>query len=75
MSGDNFNIIEHTVPGTHIREYADATRSQEDVLYLHVKQYEPLRGPKACPKDAVTILAAPALPFPKVCCGHSSRPS
>ncbi|KAL4759083.1 putative toxin biosynthesis protein [Aspergillus foveolatus] len=60
-----FRIVEHTVPGQHIREYPGATANeQEDVLSLVVKQYIPLDNPSPQPGD-VTILAAHANGFPK----------
>ncbi|KAB8236078.1 alpha/beta hydrolase [Aspergillus alliaceus] len=59
MSVNNFQVIEHTVPGCHIREYAGSTAGrQEEVLHLHVKQYTPLDQPKPPSPDAVTIIAA-----------------
>ncbi|KAL4910673.1 hypothetical protein BDW74DRAFT_1327 [Aspergillus multicolor] len=60
-----FRLVEHTVPGQHIREYPGATANeQEDVLKLVVKQYTPLDNPNPQPGD-VTILAAHANGFPK----------
>lgn len=61
----SFRTIEHKVPAQHIREYPNATaNSQEEVLYLSVKQYIPLDNPRPRPGD-VTILAAHANGFPK----------
>ncbi|KAJ5983802.1 hypothetical protein N7481_005901 [Penicillium waksmanii] len=60
-----FRIVEHVVPGQHIREYPAATaNSQEEPLNLAVKQYIPLDNPNPQPGD-VTILAAHANGFPK----------
>ncbi|KAI1319661.1 Alpha/beta hydrolase family-domain-containing protein [Xylariaceae sp. FL0255] len=60
-----FHIKEHTVPGQHIREWPRATsRSQEDILQLHVKQYTPKDNPDPQPGD-ITILGAHANGFPK----------
>lgn len=65
-SSGPFRIVEHTVPCQHIREYPHATsNSQEDTLYLAVKQYIPLDNPDPQPGD-VTIIGAHANGFPKV---------
>jgi hypothetical protein len=62
----NFQIIEHTIPCQHIREYPNGTKSrQEAVLQLAIKQYVPLRRSKPR-EDAVTIIAGHANGFPKV---------
>jgi hypothetical protein len=62
----NFQIIEHTVPCQHIREYPNGTKSrQEAVLQLAIKQYVPLRRSKPR-EDAVTIITGHANGFPKV---------
>lgn len=61
-----FRIVEHVVPGQYIREYPQATAvTQEDTLYLAVKQYIPLDNPNPKPGD-VTIIATHANGFPKV---------
>lgn len=61
-----FRLVEHLVPGQHLREYPGATASdQEEPLKLAVKQYIPLDNPDPQPGD-VTILAAHANGFPKV---------
>lgn len=61
-----FNIKEHKVPACHIREYPGCTAtSQEDVLYLHVKQYLPKTRESAT--TAITVIAAHGIGFPKVC--------
>ena len=66
MSTLNFRIKEHTVEGQYIREYRKALlESQEDTLYLSVKQYTPLDGSHRRP-GAVTIIGAHANAFPKV---------
>ena len=63
MSG--FRIVEHNTPSQHIREYAQATsESQEDVLYLNVKQYIPYDNGDPRPGD-VTIIGAHANAFAK----------
>lgn len=62
-----FRIVEHVVESQHIREYPGATANeQEEPLNLAVKQYIPLDNPNPQPGD-VTILAAHANGFPKVC--------
>lgn len=61
----SFNIVEHTVPCQHIREYARAaSSSQESVFHLAVKQYIPKDNPNPRPSD-VTIIGAHANAFPK----------
>lgn len=61
-----FRIVEHVVPGQYLREYPRATStSQEETLYLAVKQYIPLDNPDPQPGD-VTFIAAHANGFPKV---------
>lgn len=61
-----FRIVEHVAPGQYIREYPQATStSQEETLYLSVKQYIPLDNLNPKPGD-VTIIAAHANGFPKV---------
>ncbi|KAH8664415.1 Alpha/beta hydrolase family-domain-containing protein, partial [Xylariales sp. PMI_506] len=60
----HFTCKTHIVPCCHIRHYSKSTsRSQNDELYLQVKQYVPLNYN---PKDGdVTILAAHANGYPK----------
>ncbi|KAF2756507.1 hypothetical protein EJ05DRAFT_539457 [Pseudovirgaria hyperparasitica] len=71
MSAHLFDVKEHKVAGCHIREYPGSTVDQEDVLYLHVKQYVPHeaqtpRSPTTNPaRDAVTFIAAHAGGMPK----------
>ncbi|KAK4548584.1 hypothetical protein LTR36_009494 [Oleoguttula mirabilis] len=63
MSSTNFECIQHTVRGSHIRQYPRAlAHSQEDELQIAVKQYKPRHEPQ--PGD-VTILACHANGFPK----------
>ncbi|PKS11431.1 hypothetical protein jhhlp_003194 [Lomentospora prolificans] len=60
-----FIVKEHKVPGQHIREYPHAlANSQNDVLYLAVKEYIPKDNQNPQPGD-VTILGAHANGFPK----------
>ena len=62
-----FTIIEHEIPGQHIREYAAGTKnSQEDVLKISVKQYKPTRASDSIPANALTIIGAHGNGFPKV---------
>ncbi|PYI09745.1 hypothetical protein BO78DRAFT_362200 [Aspergillus sclerotiicarbonarius CBS 121057] len=65
MSPANFSVTDHIIPGCYIREYPGSTVGQEDQLHLHVKQYTPLDLPDPVPADAVTIIAAHAVAFPK----------
>lgn len=61
-----FDIIEHRIPSSYIREYPHAlANSQEDTLTLAVKQYRPVSNTEPLPKHAVTIIAAHANGFPK----------
>lgn len=62
---NGFRVVEHKVPCQHVREYSQATaESQEDILYLSVKQYIPLDNFNPQAGD-VTIIAAHANAFPK----------
>ena len=62
-----FNIVEHVIPGQHIREYPNATKhSQEDILKLSIKQYIPLKTVGRVPHNAVTIVGLHGNGFPKV---------
>ncbi|KAI1100614.1 putative toxin biosynthesis protein [Jackrogersella minutella] len=65
MSSFPFHVKEHAIPSQHIREFPRATsRSQEDVLYISIKQYTPIDNPSPQPGD-VTIIGAHANGFPK----------
>lgn len=60
-----FHIKEHTLECQHVREYPRATaNSQDDELYLAIKQYTPKDNPNPQPGD-VTIIATHANGFPK----------
>ncbi|KAK2834905.1 hypothetical protein FQN49_006799 [Arthroderma sp. PD_2] len=60
-----FQVVEHVVPCQHIREYPQATATeQEETLNLAVKQYIPYDNPNPQPGD-VTIIGAHANGFPK----------
>lgn len=64
-SSSVFDIQEHTIQASHIREYPRATAtSQDDALLLHVKQYTPKHGgpPR---KGDITVIGAHANGFPK----------
>jgi hypothetical protein len=65
-SSSVFDIREHTIQASHIREYSRATaNSQDEAFLLHVKQYTPKQGgpPR---KGDITIVGAHANGFPKV---------
>jgi hypothetical protein len=66
----SFKIIEHVIPGQHIREYPHATkngRNQETPLKIAIKQYVPLdQADSTIPDNAVTIIGAHGNGFPKV---------
>ncbi|KID72361.1 Abhydrolase domain-containing protein mpaH [Metarhizium brunneum] len=60
-----FRQVEHTISGSHTREYLGATANGDDhVPKLAVKQYIPLNNPRPQPGD-VTIIGAHANGFPK----------
>lgn len=67
MSLLHFDVHEHSIPTTHIREYPRALASddQEDVLHLAIKQYTPKKS-RVGDQQIVTIIAAHANGFPKV---------
>jgi hypothetical protein len=66
MSSNLFHVIEHVLPGQHIREYPRGTSvKQEDTFRLAVKQYIPVDNPNPQPGD-VTIIGAHGNGFPKV---------
>lgn len=70
MSSTFFRIDEHIIEGSHIRGFPRTTSTtQEEVLHLAVKQYTPLDNSRPKPGD-VTIIAAHANGFPKVCKFH-----
>lgn len=61
-----FDIKEHTIEASYIREYARATsHSQDEKLLLHVKQYIPKDNPNP-QKGDVTLIGGHANGFPKV---------
>lgn len=61
-----FRQVEHTITGSHTREYLGATANGDDhVPKLAIKQYIPLSNPRPQPGD-VTIIGAHANGFPKV---------
>lgn len=61
-----FQIHEHSIPGQHIRGYPGGIRtSQEDVLYIAVKQYVPVDRVEPVPEDAITIIGLHANGFVK----------
>ncbi|RSL96003.1 hypothetical protein CEP52_011737 [Fusarium oligoseptatum] len=65
MSSSIFDIKEHTIEASYIREYARATsHSQDEKLLLHVKQYIPKDNPNP-QKGDVTLIGGHANGFPK----------
>ncbi|KAL3956445.1 hypothetical protein ACCO45_009291 [Purpureocillium lilacinum] len=61
-----FNITEHTIQASHIRDFPRATASsQDEALLLAVKQYVPKDNPKPQRGD-LTVIGAHANGFPKV---------
>ena len=74
MSTDRFRIQEHSIPGSHIRGYPRATADdQEDVLKIVIKQYTP-KDSSTPDEGDVTIIAAHANGFPKVCFAQDELP-
>lgn len=67
MSLAHFDVHEHSIPTTHIREYprALASEDQEEVLHLAIKQYTPKKS-RGVNQQIVTIIGAHANGFPKV---------
>lgn len=66
MAPISFSVIEHVIPGQHIREYPNATKlREEDVLQISIKQYVPLNRSTPVPDNAVTIIGAHGNGFPK----------
>ncbi|KAF4992826.1 hypothetical protein FDECE_13612 [Fusarium decemcellulare] len=64
-SSSPFDIKEHTIEASYIREYARATsHSQDEKLWLHIKQYIPKDNPNP-QKGDVTIIGGHANGFPK----------
>ncbi|KAF5027302.1 hypothetical protein F66182_596 [Fusarium sp. NRRL 66182] len=65
MSSFPFTIKEHTIEASYIREYARATsHSEDEKLWLHVKEYSPKDNLNP-QKGDVTIIGAHANGFPK----------
>lgn len=63
-----FNVVEHVIPGQHIREYVHSINGpQETVVQLAIKQYTPKDRPSPVSKNAITIIGTHGTGFPKVC--------
>lgn len=63
----HFQVTSHTIASQHFREYPNATKSEDTVLQLAIKEYKPLNNLDPEPGSA-TIIALHANGFPKV--GH-----
>ncbi|CZT15390.1 uncharacterized protein RCC_01254 [Ramularia collo-cygni] len=61
-----FDIHEHIINASHIRSYPCSSRDEFKPLKLHVKQYVP-NDHEDLGSDAVTIIAASGIGFPKEC--------
>ncbi|KAJ5093386.1 toxin biosynthesis protein [Penicillium angulare] len=62
-----FKIVEHVIPGQHIREYYHSVKGrQEAPVQLAIKQYIPLDRPEPIPDNAVTIIGTHGNGSPKV---------
>ncbi|KAF5866560.1 hypothetical protein ETB97_011445 [Aspergillus alliaceus] len=63
-----FQVIEHVLPGQHIREYPQSIRGrQETPLQIAIKQYVPVDAERSSPipDNAVTIIGVPGNGSPK----------
>ncbi|KAJ5212047.1 toxin biosynthesis protein [Penicillium cinerascens] len=61
-----FKIIEHNIPGQHIREHPHSIKGrQEAVLQLAIKQYIPVDQSDPIPDNAVTVIGAHGNGAPK----------
>lgn len=62
-----FKIIEHTIPGQHIREHPHSIKGrQEAALQLAIKQYIPIDRSDPIPDNAVTVIGVHGNGAPKV---------
>ncbi|KAH3510194.1 hypothetical protein KXV55_002997 [Aspergillus fumigatus] len=62
-----FRVVEHIIPGQHIREHPHALRGrQETALKLAIKQYIPCDQTEPILENAVTIIGAHGNRFPKM---------
>ena len=69
---DSFRIVEHTIPGQHIREHPHSVQGRQEVaVQLAIKQYIPLDRPDEIPQNAVTVIAAHGAGLLKVRLSHS----
>ncbi|TVY75858.1 Abhydrolase domain-containing protein mpaH [Lachnellula suecica] len=66
MSQNVFQVIEHTIPAQHIREYPNGSKNGEASLQLAIKEYRPLDNLDA-PPGSVTLIGAHAIGCPKEC--------
>ncbi|KAL4982171.1 Alpha/beta hydrolase family-domain-containing protein [Aspergillus falconensis] len=61
-----FKVVEHVLPGQHIREYPQSIKGrQETALKVSIKQYIPLNQPAPIPDNAITIIGVPGNGSPK----------
>ncbi|KAJ5132443.1 hypothetical protein N7448_006601 [Penicillium atrosanguineum] len=61
-----FKIVEHTIPGQHIREHPHGIKGrQEAALHLAIKQYIPLDLLDPIPDNAVTVIGVHGNGAPK----------
>jgi len=65
-SSKHFDVMAHRSPGQHIRQYARATSdSEEDELFLSVKQYVPKTSEQHGNSTGITLVACHANGIPK----------
>lgn len=67
-----FTITEHISPCSYIRQYPHGAKNDDAVLQLAVKEYRP-KNDYAPDEDAVTIIAAHGIGFPKVLLPRSAQ--
>lgn len=61
-----FQIIDHIIPGQHIREYPHSTKGKQEIRHhIAIKQYIPLDLPSPIPDNAITIIGSPGNGSPK----------
>lgn len=61
-----FQVIEHTIPGQHIREHAQSIKGKHGgPLRIAIKQYVPIDQVDPVPDNAVTIIGSPGNGSPK----------
>jgi hypothetical protein len=61
-----FQIIDHIIPGQHIREYPHSTKGKQETPHrIAIKQYIPIDRPTPIQENAITIIGSPGNGSPK----------